>query len=314
MHALWLCVFVSTWAFAAPLLAQAAPLSVSRGPGADDCPDAAGLLARIEDVRKTPVRGDQPHYLVVFARDAAGLHAEIVHEPSETSRVLNDGSPDCTALARATAVTLALLFDADARALEEIAAPQPSPPDPPLPPAAPPRVEDTAPEPTPWSIAIGGGLAFEVVGPVAPALAIEGSFINRRWRGALGIAVLAESAIQLEPGTVRQGLGAATLSTCWAPWLDGRWRFDSCVGGWLGAIHGGARGFDENGGAWRVWPALSLDLRLGWLPDAATSVGAELVTTLLVPIYRQDFAVENVGVAHEASPLALEVTLRLIAL
>src|SRR5687768_11651703 len=89
---------------AGPAVAQPAPpLDVTRAPGAEACPEAAALLERIERIRSSPARADQPAYRVGFARDAAGLRAEIVREDTAASRVLTDRSSDCAALAQATA-------------------------------------------------------------------------------------------------------------------------------------------------------------------------------------------------------------------
>jgi len=312
MPVLWLCVFLTTWAFAAPLLAQPAPLSVSRGPGADDCPDAPGLLARIEEIRKSPPRADQPLYRIVFARDAAGLQARIVSEQGPAERVLSDASQDCAALARATAVTMALLFDADTRALEEAAAAPP--------PAPPPAVrtqdvivaKDYVIEPARWTFHIGGGIAIGVVAPLAPAFVMELDHTVGRFRGSLGFVFLPKTEVELDPGSVQQALGALTLGGCWAPWQRALWRFDACGGGWIGGFHAVARGFDETRDVTRFWPALAFDLRFARMPAGSDAFGGELVATVLLPVDRQDFAIENAGVAYEAPPIALQLTLRLL--
>lgn len=312
MPALWLSVFLTTWALAGAVLAQPAPLSVSRGPGADDCPDAAGLLARIEEIRKSPPRADQPLYRIVFARDDAGLHAQILSEQGPAERVLSDASSGCAALARATAVTMALLFDADTRALDEAAARPPPAPRPEVRTQEVIAAKDYVPDPKRWSFHVGGGIAVGVVAPLAPAFAMELDLTVRRVRGLLGFVYLPKTAIELEPGSVRQALGALTLGGCWAPWQHELWRLDGCGGGWIGGFHAAARGFDETRDAVRFWPALAFDLRFARMPGGPDLLGGELVGTFLLPVDRQDFAIDNAGVAYEAPPIALQLTLRVL--
>jgi hypothetical protein len=104
---------------------------------------------------------------------------------------------------------------------------------------------------------------------------------------------------------------AGSLHACIAPLArtgsQARWRIDLCPGAWLGALHARASGFDENGDSTRLWSALALDARIAHVPSA---LGAELAITLLIPLRRQDFAIDNVGVAYASWPAALLVTLR----
>jgi hypothetical protein len=240
------------------------------------------------------------------------LHAQILSEQGPAERVLSDASPDCAALARATAVTMALLFDADTRALEEPAATPP--------PAPPPQVrtqdvivaKDYVPDPKRWSFHVGGGIAIGVVAPLAPAFAMEIDLTVWRFRGLFGFIFVPKTTIELEPGSVQQSLGALTLGGCWAPWQRELWRFDACGGGWFGGFHATARGFDETREVTRFWPALAFDLRFARMPSGKDAFGGELAATLLVPVDRQDFAVDNAGVAYEAPPIALQLTLRVL--
>jgi len=314
MHAVRAFVWVVTVALSGHALAQpvSSPLSVSRAPGADDCPDAEGLLAQIEAIRQGPSRADQPAYRIAFARDDAGLRAEIISEQSAASRVLSDASPACAALAKATAVTLALLFDADAQALAEAEAHPPAPVPVPAPIPREPEAAATDTEASPLargiSLGLGGGVLSGVVGSLAPALAVEASLRIDAFRAMAGFLFAPGPRHELGPGSVREQLAAASLHACLAPWRSASWRFDVCGAGVAGAVHGSARGFDESDEATRAWLGLGLDLRFASVPDP---IGAELSAALLVPLRRQDFAVDNAGIAYEAQPLALLTTLRI---
>ncbi|WP_437307696.1 hypothetical protein [Sorangium sp. So ce388] len=88
---------------------------MTRGAGAESCPEAARLVERVEQLRGRPETGASGVYLVSFTRGADGLHASI--RSGSDARELRDrsGSRSCAALEQATAVTLALLLDSDAR-------------------------------------------------------------------------------------------------------------------------------------------------------------------------------------------------------
>lgn len=299
--------------------AQSGPLSVSRAPGADDCPDAAALLARIERIRGAQMHGGQPGYRVSFARDSAGIHAEITSAQSAGARVLDDSGPDCAALAQATAVSLALLFDADVRALADAAASTPE--------AAPmesrvattPRdaqrasalgTDDVQPAPREdadhaaalhASAALGAGLLIGVTGPSALALALElgleGDVLGLR----LGAHYALPHVIDVAAGEVRESLIAGSLTGCFAAWSASPWRLEGCAGALLGALHASAHGFAQDRSGTRLWSALAFDVRLGHAPDP---LGAAVVLSVLIPLRRQDFAIEGAGVAYPSLPVA----------
>lgn len=304
MHALRLCVFLTTWLLAGPLLAQPAPpLSVSRGQGADDCPDAPGLLARIEEIRKIPPRADQPPYEVTFARDDHGVYSQITSAQTGAERVLTDASPDCAALAQATAVTLALLFDAHAHAPEPPATPAQVESPPPLPVAPP--AHDPADEHRFIANYGVGGLAG-VIAPLAFAPSLELGYAYGSWRASLGGLYVFPMSHALGSGRVVQSLYATSLLGCFAPWRHALWRFDLCTGVLAGAVRGVARGFDDPRKAARGWLAPAVEARVGRLPDR---FGAELSLALFIPVTRHDFAIAGAGIAYASSPIALLISL-----
>src|SRR5436190_4163558 len=108
---------------ACPARAQHAPaLSVERAAGAEGCPDADALGARVAAIRGAEPNGPA-RYTVTFAREGEVYSTQIRSEAGSADvRRIEDRGTDCSALAQATALTLALLYDADAA---RTSAPQP---------------------------------------------------------------------------------------------------------------------------------------------------------------------------------------------
>jgi hypothetical protein len=321
------CVWALILTLAGRASAQSGPLSVSRAPGADDCPEAPELLARIERIRGAQLQAGQPAYRVTFARDAAGIHAEITSVRSAGARVLDDGAPDCTALAEATAVSLALLFDADERARQDAAvaearaAPVQAPvADAPRDAAGPSAggaddVELAPPEDADRGTALragaalGGGLLVGVTAPSALALALELGLEGEVLGLRLGAHYALPQTIDLAAGDVRESLIAGTLAGCFAAWSASPWRLDGCTGAWLGALHGSAHGFAQDRSRTRLWSAAVLEVRLARAPDP---LGAAVVLSLLIPLRRQDFAIAGAGVAYASLPVAALLGVRVV--
>src|SRR5450432_2493224 len=88
-------------------------LNVERGPGAEECPDAPTLIARIAAIRGRAGAPGSASYDVGFSHTADTFTAVIRGGDGESQRVLEGRGLTCAALAQATAVTLALLFDSE---------------------------------------------------------------------------------------------------------------------------------------------------------------------------------------------------------
>ena len=300
-------------------------LVVRRDSGAEVCADADVLLARIEQLRGRPDGGASAGYRVVFARAVDGFVATIASgsDPART-RELRDHGATCAALEHATAISLALLLDSDARERTRRDAER-SPPDPfPATPAAEPArpagtqfAEDTesADVDDPMrartalraQLSLGVGGAVGVLRPVAPAFVAELGLGVGRWRGALsGLFVPAQTHV-LAPGSVDESLWAGAARACVAPWQGSSLRLDACSGLYAGALHAEAEGFTRNDGATRLWLALPIELALSstWLP-----AGWELAAALLWPLKRDDFAIDDLGVAYASPKVAGMVTVR----
>jgi len=312
-------------ALASRAAAQPVPLSVSHASGTDDCPDAPALLARIERIRGLPLRPGQPAYHVAFTRNPDGLHAVITSQESPGERLLDDAASQCAALAQATAVSLALLFDADARARDAAPVAAVTPATEVREPAladeeAEPRTARTAgASPSAavdshalgsnvlGSVAIGGGALLGVTRPITAALGLELGLDADRFGLRVGAHYALPLAVDFASGRVREALIAGSLEGCFAAWSSAAWRLESCAGGVLGALRAEAHGYAEDRRRTRLWTALALDVRIGLVPHP---LGASTVLALLLPLRRQDFAIDGAGVAYASAPVGVLLAVR----
>jgi hypothetical protein len=304
--------------------AQAAPvLTVTRTSDAQDCPDTAGLADRVAAIRGADAKARAAASGPAGASDAAGAALRVAfgrageayfaairdgQQPGSVRRLELPGTT-CAGLARATAVTVALLLDTDAAAEEP-----PKPPPPPPPPPAPPPVETRAPatrEPRAIALALGGSALVAGVGALAPAVTGEVGLEVGAWRTALGVLVVATQSFTLGPGLVSQSLHAASARVCYAPWRAGAWRSDVCTGAYLGVEGADAEGYTVNDHQTRPWLAVPLELTLS---VRQSRVRWELAGGALLGVLRQDFSVRNVGDAYRAPFLGCLVSLRAAAL
>jgi hypothetical protein len=222
-------------------------------------------------------------------------------------RVLSAHGRNCTALAQATAVTLAMLIDSD-DSMPPPAAPKPHPPpeSKPAPPTA--ALEVQRPR-----TAIAGGPAVGVaglagvLGPVAPALLAEGELRVGRFRGGIGVLWGLGHTLSLGPGSVRESLVAGTFRGCLGLTEDPALRLDLCTGLFGGALGAEARGFTSNFEHRRPWLVLPVELSLARLSGP---IGWELSASALTMLVEHDFAIDGVGVAYHSPPVAGMLSLR----
>ncbi len=259
--------------------AQQAPLVVERGTGAEQCPDADTLSARVEQIRGRAEHELASRYHVVFTRREDVFAAVISTGPGgANARVLENSGPTCSALANATAVTLALLFDSDVKQ-------KPPPPSVPAPPpvAAEPVVAPAQKLPSPRyaTLAVGAAGLAGVLRPVSLALIADGGFAGPRWRASIGALWGLPQTIPLGPGTVREQLLSGFSRACLAPWTGGSLRFDLCSGAVFGFMTGEGQGYSRNERRTQPWVAIPLEFALAGFH---TSVGWELSVAAMVTL------------------------------
>jgi hypothetical protein len=302
----WVAVGYGAWG------QEASRLLVERGVGAEPCPDSETLSSRIDQIRGRSSRDLAGSYRVSFVHKTDGFAAVISTGPTGANvRTLESNGPTCAELAKATALTLALLFDSDVAVKKNpppvvSAAPPPVPPPPPPPPS--PEVSSFHRDAT---LSLGAiGLAG-VVRTVSPAASVEAGIAGRRWRMGIGALWGVPQTLDLTPGTVDEKLMSGTLRTCFAPYRQGWVRFDVCTGAFVGFMSGEAQGFTHNEQHTRPWVAVPFELVLaGW----NAPVGWELGAGALVPVRRQDFSVDGLGVAYKSPPMAGMLSLRVVGM
>jgi hypothetical protein len=247
-----------------------------------------------------------------FARSETGFSVTIASAEDASERSLDDRSETCTALARATAVTLALLLDVERPAPADDP-PEQSPEQPlrdaaPVAPAVVP-VPDTPrearPEPRWVGLELGAAALVGVLRPVAPAASAGLDFGTGPVRAGAGALWAPESELELGVGTVNPSLLGITLEGCYAPLR--RPRFELCTGLVAALVRGEAHGFTRDSSRTRPWLSVPIGLSFGVAP---APLGLRAGASLLVPIRRQDFQVDGAGVAYESWPVGVLFHLR----
>lgn len=286
----------------------ATPLSVSREAGAETCPDAPALTLHVVRLRGQQAAGAQAAYHVTFSRDGGVLRAAIRPSGGGGVRVLKDRGQDCASLEQATALTLALLLDSDARQLTS-ARPEPEPPPRARAPGKPPeRAPRAATRDTVrLALSFGGAGLFGVVQGAAPAAVADwGVFVNR-FHTSLGVLGVPAQKLDLGPGQLRETLLSGVARTCYAAATGDRVRVELCTGIYAGLWRVQARGYTRNDSLERAWLAVPLELSIS---TRSSPLGVELGVSALLPLRQSDFAIDNLGTAYESWPVGGLLSLR----
>lgn len=283
-------------------------LSVTREEGAETCPDTDTLLAHVERVRGHAATGESSDYHVSFGYRGGVFRASIKSGGSGAARVLHDRGATCESLEEATAVTLALLLDSDAREPEPKPQPTPEPP----PPRAPePARYEEPPSPTAvsLSLSLGAGGLVGVAQPVAPAGLAELGIGIDRFRTNLGVLWMPSQAFNFGPGSLDESLIAGVARTCLSAWRGDSVRFDLCSGIYAGLLRVQAHNYTRNDSTEKSWLAVPLGFAVA---SASAPVGAELGVSALLPLRRNDFSIDNVGVAYDSWPVGVLLSVRAV--
>jgi hypothetical protein len=285
------------------------PLRVSRTSGAESCPDAVELGERVEAIRGQPAAAGAA-YEVRFDYDGQVFSAELRASVGPSVRTLESPAADCEALARATAVTLALLFDATpAPAASEPATEEP----PPMaaatasPTVAAAFVTPQRSEPARLGLGIGAGVGSGILRPWSEVMSAELGLRVSALRFGVGVQWIPKQRLTLGPGSIELELIAVHTRACWAafrtPWLQ----VESCAGVALGSIAARPNGFPGAESRVRTFAGLPLELAVG---QAADHVSWELSAALLFVFRRTQFEIEGAGTAYDAPWLAAMFSLR----
>jgi len=325
----------------AVLLATVAPLSradplraslvVTRGEGAEDCPDTAGVVARVRaitgaDTVSAPDGESRETWVQVeLVRQLSGYRAVIAARGRrQGTRSIDDVGPGCSSLADALAITLVMLLDPDVQP-EAKPAPATVPPRPePLAPQAQPKERVATParnESSParsTRVRLGGeanfGGSVGILGHAVPlfeggARIGAGSFLSF---GAGG-GILFSDQVVAPGGSVDLGLAYAYLRACAEVFENAGSELSLCLEPLVGSLSGEGNGYDLPSPRSQLWVALG----------GAAELRAPLASFLfwharllaLAPLIEQSFTVQNAGLEEEAfvtPPLGGMMTLGLL--
>lgn len=305
-----------SWAEPAP-----ASLVVTRGEGADDCPNATNLAEQVRRLTGSAVinaepvasKASQSFIQVAIVRNFGSYRAEIhAGGTHHGNRALEDLGPSCGSLADAIAITIAIFLDPYATPVT------------PVPPVEPARSTISSPSKpsanlkpaVPWrqrlTLDLAGGVAFNALAHTTPLLGGRiGWRIAERWAFSLGGTGVFSDSLGAPGGSVDLGLSFASALGCGRALGEAEVaRLDFCAGLFLGSLTGTGQGYAKHSTERTLWSAVGAgpELVLPFTPRLAWTfawLGA-------LPLVRQGFEVETQGVRSRAfheSAAALLLTL-----
>ena len=290
-------------------------LSVTREEGAESCPDTEALRVHVDRLRGHQTTSEPSAYRVRFSQLSGVFRADIEVGAGGGARVLRDRRATCASLAQATALTLALLLDSDAsELLPEKAEPEPIEPVV----VEPRRARDQAP-PEPerrtnaahLTLSLGGGALFGVVQPVAATVQAELGIGVSRFRTGIGVLWMPTQTRDFGPGQLRETLLSGVARTCLTAARSAQVRFDVCSGIYAGLLKVQADRYTRNDSADKAWLAVPLGVAL---TTTSSPVGVEVDASALLPLRRNDFSIDNLGVAYESWPVGILLSMRAVGL
>lgn len=284
-------------------------LSVTREAGAESCPDTAALGAHVERLRGHQATGEPSTYRVSFSYRGGVFRADIRVGQDSGVRVLRDRRATCASLEQATALTLALLLDSDARDLPPekdepeprplVEQPKPSPP-------APRKSRDNAAN---LSLSLGGAGLFGVVQPVTPAVLGDVGIGVNRFRTSVGVLWMPAQAVDFGPGQLHETLLSGVARTCLAAVRGSEVRLDLCSGIYAGLLKVRAVNYTRNDSVDKAWLAVPLELAVS---TTSSPLGVQVGASALFPLRRNDFAIDKLGVAYFSWPVGMLLSLRAV--
>jgi hypothetical protein len=309
-----LCRFVVPAALvAAPRLAIAGPdasLEVTRGPGAEQCPDAAALGAAAEHLARIRLFVPGPsstRLTVAVSHDDSGYHATIVAYGAVTgSREFTSYEATCTELADKVAFALTVLLEPDVPDPAPGSAPAPAPTEPA---SVPPRPLPVTPRPArwhrlEWKAGVGVGVEAGLLDHMGllERVLVQGG--PAPWSVSLSAFRLTDQTVHLSPGEVQLGLVAGALGGCIDP--TSAPSLSVCAQFAVGRLRAEAQGYDHNEAASELWLAIGPSARLssGIHGPLAWMVAVEGFWSLR----RSSFGIEGLDRRESTSPGQLGAT------
>jgi hypothetical protein len=308
------------------------------------CPDAHEVRAEIERVLGGPPSPSTRRYLraqaTVSRGSGAGFHVHLITDLGGVPGERDLDGPTCAAVARATALIVALTFDPDAltrRAEADPPLPPPAPAPAPTAPAAPPPARPYLPEPALlpaplpdpdprnlpappggvrrviFAAGVLGSISRGDVPNVGGAIGGRVGLLVDRFRVDLALSYWPDQTTTLAGRPALGGrahLLAGAASGCWAA-LQTPVELSPCLGLEAGSM--GATGFgassDESGSAPWIAPFAQAAAAFPF----AGRFAARLDLSLAVPALRPPFVLNGAGTVYTAAPVAGRAALGLEA-
>ncbi len=291
------------------------PIGVERTRAAVDCPSAAALAARVNQIARGDAvvaaqPGELPGVMVTLDRDGEGYRARIeAFAPVTGVRVITDPGPSCAGLGSAVAVTLALLLDATPDPAARPAAPAaPAPAAPAGPAEGParspsPREEARRPrssqrgearaDATHVGEAAGLGVALGMTFDVAPAAWFGARVTHEPWRAELVGLLLPRQDRAVETVSLSLGLWGGRARGCRRLWRAEGLPIDlgACAEAALGALKASATPVDQATTQVATWLGVGGGLELGARIWGPLTLGAS--ATALGPVLDERFRIRG---------------------
>lgn len=278
-----------------------AALIVTRGEGAQDCPDSAALAERVRAVAGANVVSAEPGTAafqtwvqVAIARSFYGYGAQISTSGlHHGSRTLEDVGPSCANLADAIAVTLAIILDPYAGAPPPRAA---APAEVPMPRAAQKaKPPSDAPRPSWFFLAAGAGVTLNVLDHAMPALAVTaGLRLSASWSLSLGGGYVFSDTVNSPGGEVELSLAYVDFGACGrALGEGGKAQLNWCLTTMLGSLRGSGQGYDNEYSKSSAWFSVGVGPEVVF--PIARSFSWILTAEAVLPLVRSGFDVQTAG-------------------
>ncbi|MBX3201773.1 MAG: hypothetical protein KF894_26790 [Labilithrix sp.] len=275
-----------------------ADIQVERSASADACPDAEAFLQLIR------ARGDDgggatsTDITVRFERTTDGFRSS-VRVADGPPRSLVDDAPSCDGLAEATALAVKLTLDLDAARPSAVKSTPDATPKPPPPAGDLPPVAEARPR-TLGELSLSGVVAVGLASPVAAgARAGAAVVLDRRghWTLGLGGLVLPAQSTDIADGTVHVSVQGGGLEACGRAPIGQAALLALCGRAEALRIAGESRGFD------RTERQARATFTSAGLARARARVAGPIAVFLelgvIVPLVRQRFAIDTVGVVYD---------------